>query len=151
MEASGHGDSIEEAAKPAMGARIAAVACGCALAAGAVYVALNDPAAEGSRFVPCVFHTTTGLWCPGCGITRGTHQLLRGDLPAALGHNLFTPLAVAAVVIAWVVWALRSFGRAVRNPVDRMPDMWARALLVGVIVYGVLRNIPVSPFSALAP
>lgn len=151
MEASACSEIVGTAPKPSGRARAAAVAGGLALAAAAGYVAVNDPAAEGSRFVPCVFHTTTGLWCPGCGITRGTHQLLRGDLPAALGHNLFTPLVVAAIVTAWAVWALRSFGRSVRNPVERLPDMWARALLVGVIVYGVVRNIPVMPFAALAP
>lgn len=132
-------------------ARVAAVACGCALAASAVYVAVNDPAAKGSRFLPCVFHATTGLWCPGCGITRGVHQLLRGDLAAALGHNLFTPLVVVAIVVAWSVWALRAFGRSLRSPIDRMPDRWAQVLLGCVIVFGVVRNIPIGPFTALAP
>lgn len=131
--------------------RAGAVACGCALAAAAVHVAVNDPSAEGSLFLPCVFHRTTGLWCPGCGLTRGAHALFRGDVAGALSYNLFTPLALVGIVVAWAVWALRSFGREVRSPVDRMPDTWARALLVGVIVYGVLRNIPVAPLSALAP
>ena len=121
------------------------------MAAAAVHVAVNDPSAEGARFLPCVFHRTTGLWCPGCGLTRGAHALFQGDVQGAFGYNLFTPLAVVGIVLAWGVWTLRSFGHHVRSPIDRMPDTWARVLLVGVIVYGVLRNIPVAPLTALAP
>ena len=144
-------DPATSAAPAGRWMRAGVVACGCALAAAAVHVAVNDPSAEGARFLPCMFHRTTGLWCPGCGLTRGAHALFQGDVPSALGHNLFTPLALVGIVLAWGVWALRSFGRQVRSPIDRMPDTWARVLLVSVIVYGVLRNIPVAPLTALAP
>lgn len=131
--------------------RVAAVACGCALAAGALYTALNDPSEPGNRFIPCVFHRMTGLWCPGCGLTRGTHALLTGNPIEALGYNLFTPLALVGIVIAWAVWALRCWGRAVRSPIDRMPARWGTVLLIAVITFGVLRNLPFAPLRALAP
>lgn len=131
--------------------RVAAVACGCALAGAAVYTALNDPGAPGSRFIPCAFHRATGLWCPGCGLTRGTHALLNGHPLAALGYNLFTPLALVGIVLAWAVWALRCWGRDVRNPVDRLPTRWSTVLLIVVVAYGVVRNIPLAPFRVLAP
>lgn len=131
--------------------RLAAVACGCALAGAAVYTALNDPGEPGSRFIPCAFHRVTGLWCPGCGLTRGTHALFTGHPIEALGYNLFTPLALVGIALAWAVWAMRCWGRTVRSPIERMPARWGTALLAVVLVYGVLRNLPFAPFDALAP
>ena len=63
--------------------RIAPIAGGAAVVAGAVLVATNDPAAPGSHFPACAFHSATGLWCPGCGLTRGLHALLDGHLGTA--------------------------------------------------------------------
>lgn len=131
--------------------RLAVVACGCALAGAAVYTALNEPGAPGSRFLPCAFHRVTGLWCPGCGLTRGTHALFTGHPVEALGYNLFTPLALVGIVLAWATWALRCWGRAVRSPFERMPERWGQGLLVLVLVYGVVRNLPFAPFHSLAP
>ena len=138
------------AARPAL-RRMAAIGCGCALAGSAVWVALDDPAAAGSRFPACGFHAVTGLWCPGCGLTRGTHHLLRGDLAGAVSSNVFTPLAILAIVVAWTTWMLGTFGREVRNPFVRMP-VWAGPVLGGVLlVYGVVRNLPFAAARSLAP
>jgi hypothetical protein len=131
--------------------RAAPVACGCALAAVAGFVATHDPAAAGSRFPGCAFHQITGLWCPGCGLTRGTYQLLHGHVGAALGYNVFTPLALIAIVAAWFGWLRSSWGA---RPL-RLPASAARRLAVAmpilIIAYGVLRNLPVAPLRALAP
>lgn len=131
--------------------RAGAVATGGALAAAAVGVAVFDPSSPNSRFPPCAFHLVTGLWCPGCGLTRGTHALLRGDLLGALSVNVFTPLVLVAIVAAWGTWTLRSFGRQVRNPVHRLPRWAGPALLVAFVVFGIVRNLPVAPLQSLAP
>jgi hypothetical protein len=132
--------------------RAAPVLCGCALAAAATYVALNDPSAPGSRFPGCVFHATTGLWCPGCGLTRGFHQLFNGHLVAALGLNLFVPLVLVAVIGSWLTWTLSAWGRAVPWRRTISAGRWLTVgMPVVLIVYGVLRNLPVAPFRALAP
>ncbi len=100
------------AARPAL-RRMAAIGCGCALAGSAVWVALDDPAAAGSRFPACGFHAVTGLWCPGCGLTRATHALLRGDVAGAISRNVFTPFVLTAIVLAWASWTLTAFGRPI--------------------------------------
>lgn len=131
--------------------RLAPVACGCALAAAAGLVARFDPAAAGSRFPACQFRAATGLWCPGCGLTRGFHQLFNGHLLSALSYNLFIPLALVAIVGAWWSWLRTSWGRPRRGVsprANRLTVVWLPAALV---VYGVLRNIPTAPFTALAP
>lgn len=35
----------------------------------------------------CVLRNTTGIPCPGCGLTRSWVDLARGDLRASLGHH----------------------------------------------------------------
>ena len=131
--------------------RAAPIACGAALVGAAAFIGTHDPGAAGSRFPPCAFHQVTGLWCPGCGLTRGTYQLLHGHVGAALSYNVFTPVALAAIVVVWVGWLRMSTG----GPALHMPQRLVRPLAVIapvlVVVYGVLRNVPIAPLRALAP
>ena len=93
----------------------------------------------------------SGLWCPGCGLTRGFHQLFTGHPISALQYNMFVPLVPLAVVVGWWSWFRVSWGRT-RVP---MPTWAVRPLAlylpVALVLYGVLRNIPATPFSSLAP
>jgi Protein of unknown function (DUF2752) len=143
--------SVAAARRGGLTRRAAPICCGAALVAGAGFVATHDPGAAGARYPGCVFHQMTGLWCPGCGLTRGTYQLLHGHLGSALSVNVFTPLALVAIVVAWVVWLRTSWG----GPPIRLPLGAIRALAVilpvVILAYGVLRNIPVTPLKALAP
>lgn len=105
-------------------------------------VAVRDPAA-GGPFLTCPFHLATGLWCPTCGATRGTHQLLRGDVVAAL--SACAPLALLLPLLAygWATWLVPSL-----PGVDRIPRRWWFAAVAALVAYGVARNLP---GSALAP
>lgn len=126
---------------------LAPLAVGAALAASAAYVGVVTPG-EG-RTIPCPFHAATGLWCPGCGMTRAVHRLLRADLLGALSINVFVPLVVIGAVVGWWSWfAARTSGRPVRWPA-RVATSWWFALGGTFVAYGVLRNI--SAFDALAP
>ena len=42
-----------------------------------------------SVLYPCLFHSATGLYCPGCGGTRAFQALLRGDLMGVLRYQPF--------------------------------------------------------------
>ena len=79
---------------------------------GLAYVGLRNPTSGG--FVPCPFHAITGLWCPGCGMTRALHHLLHGDVAGAVSSNLFLPVVVVVVGWAWLAWAVPR--RARRSP-----------------------------------
>jgi hypothetical protein len=53
--------------------------------------------------IPCVFNYATGLQCPGCGLTRASMAILRGDIQAAYNFNqlvFFVPLFVGAIYLA---------------------------------------------------
>lgn len=131
--------------------RAGVVACGCAAVGLAAVVALNDPADQGSVYPACIFRSTTGLWCPGCGLTRGFHQLLNGHVGAALSYNLFVPLVALAAVWGWVSWLRTSWGRTPLRLTSGTGRALAWALPIVAVAYGVLRNIPAQPFNALAP
>ena len=140
----GGGDRRADAGRRrASGWQLAApVLCGCALAAAAVYVAADDPAGPGVHLPACPLYAMTGLWCPGCGMTRATHAVLRGDIGAAFGFNLFFPLFLGAILVGWVAWMRSAMGRAPLVAFARMP-VWLPIALGGVLVaFGVVRNLP---------
>ncbi len=113
------------------------------LAAGALVLGVAlfrfNPA-ETAVFPPCPTRALAGVYCPGCGAARASHQLLHGRVGEAFRFN---PLLVLMLpVTAWL--ALGSF---------RRPRPWwtSRAVLAATLAFTVLRNVPAWPFSLLAP
>lgn len=53
------------------------------------------------KFIPCIFHEVTGLYCPGCGVTRMFLSLLKGDIKQAFFYNqlLFISLPFFLILI----------------------------------------------------
>ena len=110
----------------------ATVVAGCVLF-------LFDPST--TVFYPrCLFHDLTGLWCPGCGTTRALHQLLHGNLAAAFRFNA---LSMAMLPVAGYL--------IVCGDASTLKPRWIWLLLVVIVAFGVLRNIPFYPFTLLAP
>src|SRR5215203_7501654 len=70
--------------------RAAALACVAAMSALGFTVWFFNPTTAGF-FPVCPFYSMTGLACPGCGMTRGLHALLHGDVLTALDYNLLLP------------------------------------------------------------
>lgn len=96
----------------------------------------------------CPFKAWTGLDCPGCGATRAAHQLLNGHVVAALDLNAMFVLAVP--FLAW--WAIARLVRAWNGPVLRVPRPSVPMLWVTfavLMVFGVVRNLPMQPFAWL--
>jgi hypothetical protein len=115
------------------------IACGCGLAACAAFVTIVDP---GDTGVPaCPFRALTGWWCPGCGLTRATHHLLRGQVGTALRYNLFVVLVLAAIAGSWATWMLEANGRRVPGW-RRIPAVGWVAFGAAVVGFGVIRNLP---------
>lgn len=101
---------------------------------------------------PCIFHELTGLHCFGCGSGRALLALLRLDLYAAFRFNplfiLFLPFLsyyLLKVYVGFVFgWDLLPFPKRIGFGVGV-------AVLVTVLAFGVLRNLPFFPFTLLAP
>ncbi len=60
--------------------------------------------------VICPTKRLCGVWCPGCGMTRAVSHLLRGDWSTAFVYHPLAPIAVAEVVVGWVVVAGAKIG-----------------------------------------
>ncbi|GEK21139.1 DUF2752 domain-containing protein [Cellulomonas xylanilytica] len=107
-----------------------------------VLLAVRDPHVEGS-YGGCPSYLLLGVWCPACGGLRATHDLATGDLAGAWSMNPLWVLAVPVVVVLWGRWV----ARAARGRRAAIAPTWAAWLLLVVVVgFGVLRNVP-----ALAP
>ena len=118
----------------------APVLAGCCLAAGAVYVTAQDPAA-GGVFAPCPFRLVTGWWCPGCGLTRATHHLFRGDVGQALRFNVFVLAVLVAFGTMWLAWVARALGRPALRRLRPSPWLYASVTAL-LLLFAVARNLP---------
>lgn len=91
---------------------------------------------------PCPLMGATGLPCPGCGLSRATAALLRGDWQTSLAFHAFAPVAVLALALlagsALLPEAQR--GRFIRKVegFERSTRLSA-VLLVGLVVYWLAR------------
>ncbi len=127
----------DRAAADARTRRYTGLAAGLAGGAALTYVGLVDPHQPGSVFPPCVFKFVTGWNCPACGGLRMTHDLLHGDLSAAVTDNVFLLVGLPMLAL-WSLWRVRR-GKAVLTP--------ALVAVVGIAAVGwtVIRNLPGFP------
>jgi len=116
---------------------------GIVLAATAVGVGAMvfffNPSTHG--FYPvCLFHSLTGLNCPGCGMTRALYALLHGNLRLALKDNALFVLTCAALILAGV----RLLGLKVNNRSATfiVPAKVLWLFLATTFVFAVIRNLP---------
>lgn len=108
-----------------------------------------DPATAGI-FPPCPLHYLTGWYCPGCGSLRAMHQLLQGNLRAAWALNPLTMMLVPFLGYGLMSQALVVLrGRGL--PSVFLSANWIRVLCAVILLFGLLRNLPVHPFNLLAP
>ena len=117
--------------------------------AGSGAVAYFDPAT--ANFLPvCPLFALTGFACPGCGLTRGFHALFHGDVLTALDFNALIPIWVVIfgyVFVSMVLLAVR--GRGLPMWPTRPRFLWT--FMIALLVFGVLRNLPIYPFTILFP
>lgn len=116
-------------------------------AAGCAYVAVVDPNTS-SLYPQCPFQAITGYDCPGCGLTRGLHATLRGDLVQAASHNLLLVIVTLVAVVWFALNLIRT--RRGRTPVRfSLPPSATIAVGLAVAAFWVLRNLPAQPFQWL--
>ncbi|HYN67893.1 MAG TPA: DUF2752 domain-containing protein [Ornithinibacter sp.] len=135
---------VQEAARPgptrARARRLALPGAVVAAAAlGSTYVAAVDPNQAG-HYPVCPTYALAGVYCPGCGMLRATHDLAHLDLVGAFARNpLALPiyLGIAWLFVRWVTARWR--GEQLRWD----PPTWLPAVLaVAFVAYTVARNIP---------
>lgn len=97
--------------------------------------------------IPCPIYEMTGIYCPGCGATRGVKALAHGNLALALHENAwFFLFALPGITLA--------LGLGRWWPESKAHVLAKRYMVIAAfaaIPFTILRNIPVSPFTWLAP
>ncbi len=101
----------------------------------------------GSPFA-CPFYELTGLCCPGCGSGRAATALVRGHFAEAFRYNpLLILLGIPFGFVA--IWELLAYTLPCRMRRCIIPQWLAWTLLAVIVIFWILRNIPL--FSFLAP
>ena len=97
-------------------------------------------------FIPCLFHEITGLYCPGCGVTRMIISILKLDFYQAFRYNplLFILFPVFIILFINYIYCLIK----IKTPLYKKVNNSAWILLIIILIlYGIIRNIyiPLAP------
>lgn len=91
----------------------------------------------------CWFKNTTGLPCPGCGLTRSFIAISHGDLPSAWHFNpfgfLFYALAIALVLWPFLLWRFPKL--AEWKPAGRRITWIVLGVVTAMWVFGIGRML----------
>jgi hypothetical protein len=115
----------------------AALGSGVLLAGALGYIGLVDPHNPDSVLPVCPFRLLTGWNCPACGALRMTHDVLHGDLAAAINDNVLLLVGIP-VVAGWILLRRRR-GKSLLT----MPA--AATVVITMLAWTVVRNLPGFP------
>lgn len=89
--------------------------------------------------IPCIFHITTGLLCPACGITRMILAMIRFDFVTAYLCNklLFLTWPLIIFLIFYSKYQYVRFGNRSLSPFTFLA--WFEITLL--IFFGIARNL----------
>ncbi|MBQ2307105.1 MAG: DUF2752 domain-containing protein [Clostridia bacterium] len=111
------------------------------LAVGAGYYVLYRLTGLG---LPCVFHKITGLYCPGCGVTRMVVDLSRLRFAKAFSDNAVLFVLLPVWLAAMLILLFRRDSKRLEE--TRTFKILSIVSLILLIVFGVLRNLPAFRF-----
>lgn len=96
-------------------------------------------------YIDCPIKKITGLYCPGCGITRMLFSIIQLDFYQAFRYNPLIFLSLP-IIIVFIIDKIITKEEPLYNKVST--KIWI-IIIVIFIIYGILRNIPF--FDFLAP
>jgi hypothetical protein len=114
-----------------------ALGAGALLVGALGYVGLVDPHKPDSVFPICPFRLVTGWNCPACGGLRMVHDVLHGDLAAAISDNAFLLVGIP-MLAGWILLRRRS-GKSLFS----LPAV--ATLVIATLAWTVVRNLPGFP------
>jgi hypothetical protein len=122
---------------PARAIGIAAAATGTLATGALAYIGLADPHRPGFLFPGCPFKILTGWNCPLCGGLRMTHDVLHGDLAAAVVDNVYALVGIPLLVL-WLAVCWRR-GRPLNSVAPVV------VIVASMVIWAVIRNLPGFP------
>lgn len=99
---------------------------------------------------PCWIYSLTTLDCPGCGGQRAVYHMLHGNFMTALRFNVLFCLGLP-IGLCYYYYFIRVYILKQDQYLDKFifKSSIAWGVLISVIVFTILRNIPVFPFTYL--
>ena len=114
----------------------------------ALYVFWNPT--ETNIFPSCPVYAATGIYCPGCGSQRAAHKILNGNIVEGIRHNYLIVLLAIVLLYQGFVYVMNDLlSKNIPNLLHKSKVTFS--ILIIVILFWVLRNIDLFPFSELAP
>lgn len=105
----------------------------------------------GEYFPKCLLYTFTGLYCPGCGSQRAIVALLHADISDALHDNLLAVLALPFLIYSFTISSINFIGNKNLKTKTVYSPSFVKAIFLLVVIFSILRNIPLYPFTLFAP
>jgi hypothetical protein len=103
----------------------------------------------GSPF-KCIFYLLTGLYCPGCGSGRAATELIHLNIGQALRYNvLFVLIGLPCIIYVCGAYFRFVFGLNITLP--KISPFISKTVTVVIVLFWILRNIDIYPFTMLAP
>ncbi|NLY18362.1 MAG: DUF2752 domain-containing protein [Clostridiaceae bacterium] len=121
----------------------------------AIYILYRVNPARNAFPLVCSFRHYTGFYCPGCGMTRALYSVIHGNFKEAFSYNLLWPLILLFLIVSVYFWL--SFLYSGKNPFNTINRFFQRYsfsgwfVLILFLAFWILRNIPIYPFTLLAP
>lgn len=114
----------------------------------ALYLFWNP--SDSNIFPKCPFYSLSGIYCPGCGSQRAAHKMLNGNIIEGIRHNYLIALLVLVLLYQSFIYIMNSaLNKEVTNLLHK--SKVTLGILITVILFWILRNIDIFPFTELAP
>jgi hypothetical protein len=105
---------------------------------------------ETAFFPKCPIYSFTGFYCSGCGSQRAIHQFLHGNILEGLKYNVLVLLLAVVILYDWLVKLIDVlFNKKITNLLHNPKTTYL--ILLIVVLFGILRNITIFPFTVLSP
>ncbi len=95
-----------------------------------IYTYFKDPTS--GPILPCLFNKITGFLCPGCGMTRAVNSILHFNFKEAWRYNILVYIIPISLLIYFYI----------RNYSKKNSNIFLLLVLIFVIIFGIIRNLP---------
>ena len=101
--------------------------------------------AFGKALPSCPINTLSGLYCPGCGMTRSIVALYDGDILLSLRSNITPYVAAALLIMLYAEWVAHAFGKQLKTMIHNGKIM--AVIGAALLIWLTVRNF----FPSLCP
>lgn len=127
---------------------VSVIICGLLFIAAALYIYTVFDPSESALFPKCLFHSLTGLDCPGCGSQRAIHSLLHGHISEAWHYNALMTASLPYIFLwavlksVYAVAPHRGYAKYAGKALDILYHGKAvTAAGVTVLLFWIIRNV----------